>query len=200
MTTLGVARAQDSSIAERLFREGKRLMSEKRFAEACKAFEGSYRKDPAVTTLMNLADCREKNLQFATAWGYFLDVVRIAREKSEASAFAGPASARAQRLEVKLSYLIINVPADANVEGLVITRNGAPVDEAEWNTDIPIDGGEYVLEGKAPGFEAWSTKIVVGPANDKRSVNVPRFRARPATDLHDVAPPAPALDAPVGRD
>jgi hypothetical protein len=187
----GVARpafAQDSSVAESLFREGKKLMGEKKYAEACKAFEGSYRKDAAVTTLMNLADCREKNLQFATAWGYFLDVVRISRERSDAAAFGAPATARAQKLESKLSYFTINVPADAHVDGLQITRNGMVIDEAEWNTDIPIDGGEYVIEGKAPGYEAWSTKIIVGPANDKKSINVPRFRERPTTDLHDAEP------------
>jgi hypothetical protein len=183
------AHAQDSSVAERLFREGKKLMGEKKYAEACKAFEGSYRKDAAVTTLMNLADCREKNLQFATAWGYFLDVVRISRERSDAAAFGAPATARAQKLESKLSYLIINVPAASHVEGLHITRNGVDVDEAEWNTDIPIDGGEYIIEGKAPGYEAWSTKIIVGPANDKKSINVPSFRARPVTDVRDVQPP-----------
>jgi hypothetical protein len=192
----GVAQAQDSSVAERLFREGKRLMGEKKIAEACKAFEGSYRKDPAVTTLMNLADCREKNLQFATAWGYFLDVVRIARDRSEAAAFGPIASGRAQKLEAKLSYLIVNVPADADVEGLQLTRNGAVIDPAEWNTDIPVDGGEYVVEGKAPGYEAWSTKVVVGPANDKKSVNVPRFRARPASGAGDVTEPGPATPTP----
>src|SRR5690349_21623341 len=54
VVTVGVvhpAVAQDSSVAERLFREGKKLMGEKKYAEACKAFEGSYRKDAAVTTL-----------------------------------------------------------------------------------------------------------------------------------------------------
>jgi hypothetical protein len=199
----GVARsaqlawAQDSSVAERLFREGKKLMGEKKYADACKAFEGSYRKDAAVTTLMNLADCREKNLQFATAWGYFLDVVRISRERADAAAFGAPATTRAQKLESKLSYFTINVPADAHVEGLHITRNGIEVDEAEWNTDIPIDGGEYVIEGKAPGYEAWSTKIIVGPANDKKSINVPRFRERPTTDLHAAEP---HVDKPPGGD
>ncbi|HUQ03803.1 MAG TPA: hypothetical protein VM261_15000 [Kofleriaceae bacterium] len=171
--------ADDSNIAEQLFREGKRLLAEGKTAEACKAFEGSYRKDEAATTLLNLADCREKNGQYATAWGYFLDVERLGRTKPDAAAYRDTAKARAAKLEGRLSYLIINVPADANVEGLQILRNGKVVDPAEWNTDIPIDGGEYAIEGKAPGYEAWATKVTVKPERDKASVNVPRFRSRP---------------------
>ncbi|HUQ02033.1 MAG TPA: hypothetical protein VM261_06020 [Kofleriaceae bacterium] len=191
----GDARAQDSPVAEKLFREGKRLLGEGKIAEACKSFEGSYRKDPAVTTLLNLADCRERNKQYATAWGYFLDVVRIARERPESAAFGPSANARAARLEQRLSYLIINVPAEAQVEGLQITRNGVVVDEAEWNTDIPVDGGDYVIEGRAPGFDAWSTRLSIVVSGDRRSVNVPKFRSRPATDMAPVT--ERAVGAPV---
>jgi hypothetical protein len=177
-----VVHADDSNIAEQLFREGKRLLGEGKTAEACKAFEGSYRKDAAITTLLNLADCREKNGQYATAWGYFLDVERQGRSQAEAGPYRDIGKDRAAKLEGRLSYLIINVPADANVEGLQIFRNGKAVDPAEWNTDIPIDGGDYAIEGKAPGYEAWSTKVTVKPERDKASVNVPRFRSRPPSD------------------
>ena len=69
------------------------------------------------------------------------------------------------------------MPDEARVEGLTITRNGQLVDPIGWNRDLPVDGGTYVIAGKAPGFEAWSTKVTVANARDKQSVNVPRFRA-----------------------
>ncbi|KAB2900313.1 MAG: hypothetical protein F9K40_09405 [Kofleriaceae bacterium] len=180
-----VARGDDSSVAEQLFREGKRLLGEGKVAKACEAFEGSFRKDAAITTLLNLADCRERNGQFATAWGYFLDVERMGRGQNDAAAYRDIGKDRAAKLEKRLSYLIINVPADATVEGLQILRNGKLVDPAEWNTDIPVDGGEYAVEGKAPGYEAWSTKVTVKPERDKASVNVPRFRSRPRSEALD---------------
>ncbi len=177
------AAAQPATVqAEQLFRDGKRLMGEGKLPEACKAFEGSYRKDPVVSTLLNLADCRDKNTQYASAWGHFLDAERMTRGKAGEANLNTTARTRAAALESKLSYLIINVPADASVDGLVISRNGVAVDEAEWNSDIPVDGGPYVIEGKAPGYEAWSTKVFVGVSGDKESVNVPRFRARPKLD------------------
>src|SRR5262245_59390034 len=77
------AMAQEATIAEQLFREGKRLLAEGRTEQACKAFEGSYRKDAAITTLLNLADCRERNGQNATAWGYFVEVERRTRAKPD---------------------------------------------------------------------------------------------------------------------
>ncbi len=161
--------------AEHLFREGKRLMSEGNIAQACSAFEASHAKDGAASTLLNLADCREKNHQYASAWGHFIDAARFTRGKPDQSPLHRTASDRAARIEERLSYLIINVPADALIEGLTITLNGTPVDEAEWNRRFPVDGGDYKIEGKAPGHEPWSASAKVAAAKDTRSVTVPRF-------------------------
>jgi hypothetical protein len=172
----GAAAAQtDGAQAEHLFREGKKLMAEGKYKSACDAFEGSYKKDPAVTTLMNLADCREKNEQYASAWGNFVEVGRQTARDAAMEGLHKSALQRASALEPRLSYLIINVPDDARVEGLTITRNGVEVDALEWNRDIPVDGGTYAIEGKAPAYEAWSTTVTVANFSDKQSVNVPRF-------------------------
>jgi hypothetical protein len=161
--------------AEHLFREGKRLIAEGNITAACEAFEGSYGKDPAISTLLNLADCREKNQQYASAWAHFVEAARQATRDSSQATLAKSAADRAAAVEKRLSYLIINVPDESRVQGLAITRNGVAVEAVEWNRDIPVDGGTYVIEGKAPAYESWSTKITVGNAKDKQSVNVPRF-------------------------
>lgn len=179
---LGTAAAQPTSTqltsaqAEQLFRDGKKLMGEGRTAEACTAFDGSYRKSPLVSTLLNLADCREKNRELASAWGYFLDAERASRSDPAQAALNQTAHDRAARLEPQLSYLIVNVPDDSRVEGLIVTRNGAPVDPAEWNRASPVDGGTYVIEGKAPGHEPWSATVTVDADHDRQSVDVPRFK------------------------
>src|SRR5688500_15209686 len=78
-----IARAQSSAAqAEQLFKDGKSLMGAKQYAEACDAFAASQELDPQLTTLMNLADCREKNGQLATAWSLFLEVERATRNDS----------------------------------------------------------------------------------------------------------------------
>ncbi|HVV83416.1 MAG TPA: hypothetical protein VHE35_10110 [Kofleriaceae bacterium] len=161
--------------AEQLFKEGKRLMAAGDYAQACEAFEGSLRQDPAVSTRLNLADCREKNQQYASAWGHFIAAAHDARGNLGESQMKQVAEARAAALEPRLSHLIINVADEARIDGLVITRNGEPVDPATWNRDLPVDGGTYVIAGKAPGYEPWSTTVTVHAAEDKQSVNVPRF-------------------------
>ncbi len=175
-----------TAAAEQLFRDGKTLMAEGRIGEACTAFEGSYRKDPAVSTLLNLADCREKNRQIASAWGAFLDAERATRNDPAQAMLNQTARDRAAKLEPRLSYLIINVPDESRVDGLVVSRNGEAVDPAEWNRKSPVDGGTYTVEGKAPAHEPWSTQVTVGAEKDQRSVDVPKFKA--------VAAPPPPPD------
>src|SRR5204862_1628176 len=86
---------------------------------------------------------------------------------------------RARALESRLSYLTINVPDESRIPELVVTRDGTPVDQAEWNRSIPADGGNHVIAGKAPGHESWSTTVTLKPENDKQAVEVPRFKALP---------------------
>lgn len=195
-TATFLARPAHAQVAEQLFREGKRLMAEGKIGEACTSFEGSYRKESVVTTLLNLADCREKNGQFASAWGHFIDAERATRGKTAEATLNSTARDRASKLEGRLSYLIINVPDEARVDGLEITRNGQPIDSAEWNRDIPVDGGVYKVEGKAPAYEAWSTPVTVGKERDKQSVNVPRFRELPKKMIPGPAGP----EGPEGPD
>ena len=173
--------------AEQLFREGKRLMAEGNIGAACDAFAGSQRREPTISTLLNLADCREKNQQYASAWGHFIDAARQARSDPSSAGLRDVAERRAQGLEPRLSFLIVNVPDEARVDGLVVTRNGEMIEPDLWNRDLPVDGGSYVVAGKAPGYEAWSTTVTVDNAGDKESVNVPRFRALP-----DAPPPVQA--------
>jgi hypothetical protein len=106
--------------AEVLFRNGRDLIAAGKIAEACSAFEESQKLEPAVTTLLNLAGCREKLGQIATAWGLFLDVVRQTRSAADASArqLHDVAQARAQKLEPRVSRLAINVPQKSQFDGL----------------------------------------------------------------------------------
>ena len=170
---------QASPQAEALFRDGKRLMKEGKLAEACAAFEGSERAEHNVATLLSLADCREKNHQYASAWALFLQADSQTRSDPSKATLNVTAKNRARALEPKLSYLTINVPDESRIPELVVSRDGAPVDPAEWNRSIPADGGSHVIAGKAPGHESWSTTVTLRPEGDKQSVEVPKFKALP---------------------
>src|SRR5579883_326916 len=68
---LADATAEDKATAEALFNEGKRLMNERKFGEACPKFLASQKLDPGVGTQLNLAVCYEANGQTASAWATF---------------------------------------------------------------------------------------------------------------------------------
>lgn len=175
----GAARAQIRPEAEKLFRDGKALMKAGKFADACAMFEASEKAEHNVATVLSLADCREKNQQYASAWALFLQADSQTRSDPSKAMLNKTAESRALALESKLSYLTINVPDESRIPELVVTRDGAPVDPAEWNRSIPVDGGDHVIAGKAPGHESWSTKVTIKPEADKQSVEVPRFKALP---------------------
>lgn len=183
--------------AESLFRDGKRLMSEGKIAEACLAFEGSYRKDPATSTLLNVADCREKNRQYATAWAAFMEGERRTRNSTDPSqqAIHQLCRDRAARLEPRLSFLIVNVPDDSRVPGLTVTRDGEPIDAAEWNRAVPADIGTHTIDAKAPAHEPWSATVTITRETEQRSVTVPKFKpapvAQPTSSVIRLVEPSP---------
>jgi hypothetical protein len=182
--------------ADRLFKEGQRLLTEGRVAEACDDFAASDARDDRVGTLLNLGDCREQNNQIATAWATFLRAAALAQKSTKERKRAEEARRRAGYLQPRLSYLTISVPDASDVDGLTVTRDGAPVDRAYWNQGVPVDGGTYVIEAGAPGHDPWRKQVVVAPENAKALVDVPRFS--PIEDLLpavDPKPPAPHRDA-----
>jgi serine/threonine-protein kinase len=176
--------------AEVLFREGRDLMAAGKVADACVAFEQSQKLQPAVTTLLNLAGCREKLGQLATAWGLFLDAARDTRSATDAAGqqLHGVAQAHADKLEPRVSRLTINVPQQSQVDGLEILRGQERIEPALWNRALPIDGGTYTITARAPGTNAWSTRVTVVAEGDTQTVQVP-----PRPPVAVTAPePAPA--------
>ena len=175
-----IAHAQPAAAAaqaEALFRQGRELMEANRLAEACAAFEASQRLDPTIGTLLNHANCREKNDQLATAWGLFLEAARTTRNAIDDTGRGHHlvAMERAQKLEPRVSKLTISVTAESHVENLVLARDGQRLDQGMWNRALPIDGGTYTITASAPGSMEWSAKITIGVERDTKSVDVPKL-------------------------
>jgi hypothetical protein len=202
------ASAQPAQVqADVLFRQGKALMAQQKFGEACAAFERSHQLDPKnMSTLLNHANCREKNGQLATAWRLFLEAEREMRPETDDTSkkYHPVAAARAGELVPRLSKLSINVAPDRQLVGLEISRDSDRVDPGEWNRTSPIDGGTYTITARAPGRNTWSTTLVVKSEGDNQVIEVPKLEdsgtpVRPpsspaAATRRDV--PAPAARGP----
>jgi hypothetical protein len=176
----GHAHAQDNSGAvEALFSEGKRLAGENKFAEACPKFLASYNLEHRLGTLLNLADCYEKNRQLASAWARFVEARTLAQRSNQIER-AEYASQHAADLEPKLSKLTIQPKSPKAVQ---LNLDGSPVDPGEYGVAIAVDAGKHTLEATAPDKKPWRAEIVVAPNADHKVVDVP--------DLLDAPKPPP---------
>src|SRR5215218_1432346 len=94
-------------------------------AEACAVFEQSQKLEATVSTLVNLAACREKLGQLATAWGLFLDAERQTRWMSgnATKLIHELALDRAAKLEPRVPKLTISVPDKNKIDQLEILRD-----------------------------------------------------------------------------
>src|SRR5262245_53976641 len=71
----------DSPDAERLFQEGRALLLEGRFAEACAKLEESQLAEARVGTLLNLAACHERLGLVATAHREYASALTAANQE-----------------------------------------------------------------------------------------------------------------------
>jgi hypothetical protein len=192
--TPGVASADGSAtdpvLAQTLFDEGRRLMAQGRFAEACPKFAESQRLDPGGGTLLNLAVCHESEGRTATAWA------ELHEAQSQAIADRRPErQARAREhlaaIEARLSRLTISKAADAGP--VSITLDGAPLADAALGVATPRDPGEHVVTASAPDKKPWTATVTLGATADSQNVVVPALEdPAPAA-----TPPTPAAPEPV---
>jgi tetratricopeptide (TPR) repeat protein len=171
--------------AESLFQEARQLMAEGKYAEACPKLESSQKLDPGVGTMLNLADCYEKNGQTASAWAQFVDAATESRKLGDKRREQA-ASSRATALKPRLARLTIAVAQEADVSGLSIRRDGLAIDRALWGTALPTDPGDRQIEASAPGYLPWRTSVTIADGESARA-------EVPALQLEPVA--APIADA-----
>jgi hypothetical protein len=190
----GVARAGEpnesgGAAAESLFQEGRKAMDAKRYGEACPKFLASHKLAPAIGSVLNLADCYEKNGQLASAWARFHEAISLAqrlgrpdREKT--------AKDRADKLEPRLIRLTI-YSQDTGVE---VKLDGNVLDNAVLGTPVPVDPGKHTIEASAKGKKSFSTALEVSERTKTPSVEIPELDAdepQKATPKAKVEPEPP---------
>jgi hypothetical protein len=192
------AQPSDKAGAEALFEQARRLMDAKRFAEACEKFAASHRLDPAVGTLLNLAECNERLDHLATAWAYYREAQALAQARSDSDR-ERYAREHAGGLEPRLAKLTI--AARQIPPGLEVKKDGLPVTIAALGTALPVDVGGHALEAVAPGRKRWTGRVEVPRDGVSVSVDVPALEEEdtPQREGSAVLPPGqstPQREAP----
>ncbi len=177
---LAQSSAAEKAAAESLFDQGKKLMTEGRFADACPKFAESQRLDAGIGTMLYLSDCYEKIGRTASAWASFREAESAARASGQAER-ARIARDRAAALEPKLTRLTVNVsPKNNDVPGVVVKRDGSALSSALWGSPLPVDPGPHAIEASAPGYRKVAINVEVRPGGGGQSTDIPALEKEAA--------------------
>jgi hypothetical protein len=185
------ARAQGSAnpgVAEALYEEARSLMKQGKLDQACPKFKQSYDLDAGGGTLLNLAECYEKQGKFASAWSSFKEA-QVQAQRDGRHERVDYAKKHIAAIEPKLSKITIEVPSDANTPGLSVLLDGAELGSAAWNVGVPIDPGPHELAASAPGKLSYEKKFEIAASSAATTLSIPKLEDAPggATAL----PPRP---------
>ncbi len=181
--------ATEKAAAEALFDEALGHLKQQRYEQACLLLERSQRIDPAVGTLLYLAECYERTQRFASAWATFREAASLADASSQPER-ATVGRERAQQLEPRLPRVALEVAEGNAMEGFELTRNGETVKPALFGIPVPLDPGSYELVARAPDHQPWQLTLEVNNEAVLRRIVVPRLTPSSAPS---VAPPAEPL-------
>lgn len=151
--------------ADDAFDKGRALLAEKKYAEACAAFEQSLSLDFQMGTLYNIATCDEQIGKLASALKAYRKLARddVNPQRKNASAAA------ITKLEKRVSKLVIAIAAKPN--GLHVQLDGNLVDD-ELNVEIPVDLGSHVVVATVPGKPEDKHAVEVGKEGEMQTVQL----------------------------
>jgi len=183
------AQATDAAAAEQLFMAARAAMEKGDFKTACERFAESQRLDPAAGTLINLADCLDRQGKIASAWQRWKEALEMLRPDDERRVAV---SQRAQSIEARVPKLELRLSATAP-PGTVAERDGIALGSASFGISLPIDPGPHRLVAKAPGHAQREYTLTV---REGESSTLEIEPGGPASNAATPAAPAPTAPAP----
>jgi hypothetical protein len=156
----GVAMAAPADRAEQLFKRGKKLLSEKKYAEACTAFEQSDKLDSGIGAKLNVARCYQEWGKLATAWRWYSDAEKMATDIKDDR--AGKIRALIDELDPTVPRLTLSLPADAVTDHVVVKLDGVELAATALTGEHRVDPGPHRID------------IIVDGAQRTRTVPVER--------------------------
>ena len=187
--------SEDLEAAKALFEDGRRLMAEGKYDEACGKFEDSQAKARGIGTKFKLADCEEHRGNFGKAQTLFIEVAEQAREAGQADREA-LAHGRATAIDEKLAHLEL----DLETPGTEVQLDDRKLTASETKALLAIPPGKHRITASAAGKKPWTKDIDVPKPGTFVIVTVPRLEELQPTVKTPVAasviaPAAPQADA-----
>jgi hypothetical protein len=186
-STAGAETPTGSPTSEQLFFQGRDLMAQHRYQEACVVFEHAEKLRVTIGVLLNLADCYEQTQRPASALGKFKEATVAAHLANDAR--EAYAQQRATTLESRVPKLTIDTSTLKSVTGAEVLLDGRPLDDTTVNSRIAADPGRHIVQVTAPSKKPWSMDFDLAAS---MTVSVP-----PLQNTQGVAAPEHQMAAPV---
>lgn len=183
------AQAEDNAaIAEALFQQAQKLITEGKISEACVKFAESDRLDPGLGTKLSTADCYEREGKLAKSWALFTEIIPLAQQAKRKDR-EKTARERADKLAPRVPKLTITM-AGADPAKVEVLRDGVVLGSATFGLPLPIDPGKHVIVARGAGFKEWSTEIDIDKEGQTFDVKIP------ALEIAEIKPPPPPPPPP----
>jgi len=184
------AHADKKDRADALFKQGKKLMAEKHYADACSAFEESFKLDPAVGAQLNLGKCYEEWGKLGRAFLAYQAAEKLAKDTKDDR--LGDIHALVESLDSQAPRLTIKLPKDAPAN-VVVTFDRTPV--TTFGEPFVVDPGPHTIEY---GVGAQKKQRIV-PMDRGAESEVTLELTKGMTDAESGEGPAPTKAEPTSR-
>lgn len=149
--------------ADKLFAEGRELLTQNDSKAACEKFEEAIKLDPTATgTMLNLGLCYENLQKYATSIKWFRKAQAAAAE-NKLTEYENAAKDHTVTISPKVPTLNIEVSGPPNVEILI---DGTKVEATEFGR-VEVDPGAHEILGRAPGMKRVAQTVEVAEAESK---------------------------------
>jgi len=147
---LGTAAPAYADKADVMFKKGKKLLAEKKYAEACSVFAEVDGMDPGVGAKLNVAKCFEEWGKLGTAWRWYSDAEKMAAEAADPR--AAKIKELADELDVNVPRVTILVPKGADPDIVAtITLDSEPFEASRLGEEQRVDPGPHMIEFEVAG-------------------------------------------------
>lgn len=179
--------ATDKAAAEALYREAVALIEQNQTGPACDKFAASQAIDPALGTMLRLADCYDRAGKTASAWALFEQAAATARGANQPER-ERIAVERGKELEARLSKVVISLTGAAP-PGLEVRLNDVVIPTASLGTALPVDPGPLRVELVAEGYRPLEKRFDIAMGPSRATLELPAL---------EPAPKEESVAAPVG--
>ncbi len=145
---LAHAQGRDPSAADALFQSAREAMARGDFRAACPRFAESQRLDPAPGTLLNIAQCEEREGKLTASYAH----VNEALEAFPRDDFWIPYYAREQLAALKRRVPTVTVTLATGTSRARVFRDDLELREGSFGVPLPLDpiGGDVLVRFAVP--------------------------------------------------